>query len=250
MIPYIETHIVDHCNLKCKGCSHFSGLATPSFKSLEEFEKEVKRLSEIGVGMFRILGGEPLLHPQVIEFCVLARKYLPYTYVVLVTNGIKIVSLTDEQIQILNDNQIILCVSSYGLKLNVNQLNKFKFLDYPNPDGKKQMYNIRLDLNKTQDAAQSFYNCDLVQGGWYFLKEGRLYQCCIMANIDFFNQHFNRNINIDINDISIDIFENNEEQLLSFLHQPHDACRYCDTIKRHYSYSEFEISKGVIDEWI
>ena len=63
MIPYVETHIVDHCNLKCKGCSHFSGLADPYFKSLDEFETEVRRLADFGVAMFRILGGEPLLHP-------------------------------------------------------------------------------------------------------------------------------------------------------------------------------------------
>lgn len=250
MIPYIETHIVDHCNLKCKGCSHFSGLATPSFKSLDEFEKEIKRLSEFGVGMFRILGGEPLLHPQVVDFCVIARQYLPQSYIVLVTNGILITKLTDEQIQILNNNQIILCISSYGLKLSITQLNKFQFLDYPNPNDKKQMYNICLDLKKKQNAVQSFQNCDLVQGGWYFLKEGRLYQCCIMANIQFFNQYFNQNINIDMDDISINIFEHTEEELFNFLHTPHDACTYCNTIKRHFSYSEFEISKRDINEWI
>ena len=37
MINYIETHIVDHCNLKCKGCSHFSGLAQPYFKDLAKY---------------------------------------------------------------------------------------------------------------------------------------------------------------------------------------------------------------------
>lgn len=42
MIGYIETHIVDHCNLKCRGCSHFSGLADPYYKSLDEYEKEMK----------------------------------------------------------------------------------------------------------------------------------------------------------------------------------------------------------------
>ena len=29
MIEYLEHHIVDHCNLKCAGCSHFSCLADP-----------------------------------------------------------------------------------------------------------------------------------------------------------------------------------------------------------------------------
>lgn len=38
---YIETHIVDHCNLKCRGCSHFSGLAEPSFKSFLAYVAEM-----------------------------------------------------------------------------------------------------------------------------------------------------------------------------------------------------------------
>ena len=42
MIDYIETHLVDHCNLKCKGCSHFSGIAPPFFKDFDEFYKEMK----------------------------------------------------------------------------------------------------------------------------------------------------------------------------------------------------------------
>lgn len=42
MIGYIETHIVDHCNLKCRGCSHFSGLATPYYKSLDDYEVEMR----------------------------------------------------------------------------------------------------------------------------------------------------------------------------------------------------------------
>ncbi len=48
MIPYLETHIVDHCNLKCRGCTHFAPLADPYFKSIEEFENDLKRLLAIG----------------------------------------------------------------------------------------------------------------------------------------------------------------------------------------------------------
>lgn len=249
MIPYIETHIVDHCNLKCKGCSHFSGLAQPSFKSIEEFEKEVKRLSEFGVGIFRILGGEPLLHPQVIDFCLLARKYFPNSNVVLVTNGILIGQLTNEQIEILNDNRIFLDISCYGLKLNEEKINKFK-LKYYSSNTSKMMYNISLDLEGQQDPYISFVNCDLVQGGWYFLKENRIYQCCIMANINFFNQYFGKDVPCKIDDISIDIFEHTEQEIMEFLTHPHQICRYCNTIKRHHSYDNFNISKGDITEWI
>ena len=43
-----EVHLIDSCNLNCKCCVHFAPLAKPSsFYLLEEFEKEIKRLSEL-----------------------------------------------------------------------------------------------------------------------------------------------------------------------------------------------------------
>ena len=65
-MKYIETHIVDHCNLNCRGCSHFSPLAKPYFKSLDEYKREFERLAEITnhyIQQIRIMGGEPFLHP-------------------------------------------------------------------------------------------------------------------------------------------------------------------------------------------
>ena len=48
MINYIETHLVDHCNLNCKGCSHFSPLVgKPFYKDYNEFKKEIEQLSKI-----------------------------------------------------------------------------------------------------------------------------------------------------------------------------------------------------------
>ena len=35
--------IVDHCNLNCKGCGHFSPLASKSFLDLETFENDLRR---------------------------------------------------------------------------------------------------------------------------------------------------------------------------------------------------------------
>ena len=73
MIPYIELHIVDHCNLNCVGCSHFSPLAEPYFKDVDEYREEMKDLSKFEIGTIRIMGGEPLLHPKWYEFCEITR---------------------------------------------------------------------------------------------------------------------------------------------------------------------------------
>lgn len=250
MINYIETHIVDHCNLKCKGCSHFSGLAQPYFKDLTEYQKEMEQLSKItnqGVNIIRVMGGEPLLHPQYLEFLKVTRKYFPYSTIVLVSNGILLHNLEDKDIQTMNELNIELCVSDYGIKLDYEKFNKFNKRYF---HSKNYMYNISLDLTGAQDNEHSFKNCDLVQGGWYFFKNGRMYQCCIMANIDYFCSHFNKDIHYYLDDISIDIFKHTEEEIKDFLSKPHDICKYCNTIERKSTYQPFEISKQDIKEWI
>lgn len=248
MINYIETHIVDHCNLRCKGCSHFSGLAPEQFKSLNVFHKEMAQLARVtDVHTIRLMGGEPLLHPQVVDFCEITRSLFPNSEIVLVSNGILLPILSDEQINRLNEHNIALCMSDYGLKLDWNQINKFNIHYF---HGKQQMYNISLDLEGKQDPINAFVNCDLVHGGWYFFKDGRLYQCCIMANIEFFKKNFNKNIEVDLDDISIDVFNHNEQEIQEFLSHPHNVCKYCNTIKRHHSYQNFAVSKGDIHEWI
>lgn len=48
------------------------------------------------VHTIRLMGGEPLLHPHVIDFCTTTRKLFPTSEIVLVSNGILLPMLTDE----------------------------------------------------------------------------------------------------------------------------------------------------------
>jgi molybdenum cofactor biosynthesis enzyme MoaA len=74
MLPYIvETHLVDHCNLNCKGCSHFASLVPGEvFTDIEIFKRDIARLSQIFIDVYeiRLMGGEPLLHPDIDTFTV------------------------------------------------------------------------------------------------------------------------------------------------------------------------------------
>ncbi len=75
----LVVHLTDHCNLNCKGCTHFSNIAKPAFADPEQFEREFAQLETIfsGITEIYLLGGEPLLHPHVTEFMESARKHFP-----------------------------------------------------------------------------------------------------------------------------------------------------------------------------
>lgn len=73
---YLETHVADMCNLKCRGCMHFSNIAIhPNYPDLQKFERDFRRLSELFSNIFiiRLMGGEPLLNPGLGEYIRIAR---------------------------------------------------------------------------------------------------------------------------------------------------------------------------------
>ena len=77
---YFQIHIVDHCNLNCRGCYHFSSLSEESFLDIDEFEKDIQRLGTLFDGCMErilLLGGEPLLHPDINKFIITVRRYFP-----------------------------------------------------------------------------------------------------------------------------------------------------------------------------
>lgn len=246
-IKYLEHHIVNHCNLKCNGCSHFSGLADEWYEDIEDFKKDFKRLKEITngqVGTIRIMGGEPLLHPYVLDFLIYTRELFPSTQIQIVTNGIllkKIYNIAD----VCNQYNIICCVSNYDINLDLQKiLLKFR---YKRIDQKMNMYNISLDLNGSQNSEDSFNFCDLHRNWWLFFQNGRLYHCCIGANIKIYNKYFNRDLP---SPSGISIYSSTAEEIVEYLTKPNELCRFCNTRKREKSYHKFSISKKEEKEWI
>lgn len=254
MLRYLETHITDHCNLKCASCLHFSSLVEkPYFKDLQTFELEAKRISEIcgdPTIMYNILGGEPFLHPDVIEFPKIVRKYLPQAEILITNNGTLLHKLTDEQIQELNDTDVYICTSDYGVVDLSEVSKKFKHF-YQMPRG--QMYNTCFDLHGSQDPAFSYKNCDQQhkdeEWNCSVLRDGKLYPCPMSAYMDVFTNYFHLDLP-EFKEQGIDIFRHTAEEIDKYLNEPTSACRYCKTTERYNTMKDFEISKRDIKEWI
>lgn len=254
MIGYLEHHIVDHCNLKCNGCSHFSPLASEWFETVENFRKDFTELAiktNGNVGVIRLMGGEPLLHPEVETFLEITRELFPKTQIQIVTNGILLESLGEKFKDTCNKFNILVCVSNYGLNINLGEVLKgFKLTRI---DGKSDMYNISLDLSGKRNEQESFNKCDLHIYHWFYFQNGRFYPCCIGANIKYFIKKFHNTINLTADEfekMSISIHDHSEKEILDFLEKPIPLCKYCNTELRQKSYHPFMISKGGIEEWI
>ena len=46
-LPYLEVHLVDHCNLNCKGCGHFSLIGEVWFADLDKYVQDMSQLKRL-----------------------------------------------------------------------------------------------------------------------------------------------------------------------------------------------------------
>jgi uncharacterized radical SAM superfamily Fe-S cluster-containing enzyme len=83
--------IIDECNMKCPVCYAMSGPGKGHAKSMEEIDRLLETLvkSEAEPDLVQISGGEPTLHPKILDVIDLA-KSKPIRHVMINTNGIRI----------------------------------------------------------------------------------------------------------------------------------------------------------------
>lgn len=255
MIESLEYHIVDHCNLNCAGCSHFSPLAEHWFVDPEDFEREWKEVadSSLEIKRIRILGGEPLLHPELGYMLKCVRCLFPISDINVVTNGILLNKRKAELLPVFNKYNISLTVSCYpGLNLDYKDITSgFPKVEMYNKAG---FWNISLH-DKADFPVSAFYSCfSGSMAKCHFLKDGRIYPCCIIPNLPHFFKYFGGGaamdlIKIPLNEGSIAVKGHTPEEIEKFLRTPNEFCAHCNT-KRAIEAHPWEQTKYNIKEWM
>ena len=258
MIEKIDIHITEHCNLNCVSCTHFSPLAEEFYLDIDIFDRDLKRLSELTQGKVKqifLLGGEPLLHKELVDFFPVARNLFKDSELIIITNGTLLSKQEDRFWKACRRYNIKIWVSRYGLNIDYTSIDKTAkdfgvFLGYTSMNFDKDKNKIwskyPLDLDGSQYWLDSFYHCPLKNCAT--LKDGKLYTCCTIPHIDHFNKFFNKNLEVSPYDY-IDIFKvKNGAELESALVKPIPFCRYCKTTQQQVCY--WAPSKKNINEWL
>ena len=124
---YVEIQMCDRCNLDCAYCSHLSPVSQPVKISLETLAQECHRLSRIGVDEVNLMGGEPLLHPQIAEAIALTRSILPNIKLIVSTNGLLLPRMGKEFWKACRDNKVVIRITPYP-KAKGGTWNFFKYV--------------------------------------------------------------------------------------------------------------------------
>lgn len=254
----VEICLAEHCNLSCCGCDHFSPLAKPKLADFETVERDMERLSRLfdgSAGEICLVGGEPLLHPEIIRFMEMCRDKFPDSLIYVITNGVKLGSEPEEFWTACRENRIVLRPTRYPINVDYDKIMDLAkqhhvTCEFFGMTGKalKLMRHIALHPRGDLVDTRSFMNCRLANH-CLTLEDGRIYTCPIPAKIHIFNEYFGTDMKVSPRD-SIDIYQaESAEEILQFAAHPVPFCKYCrpDRIVRNIPW---HASKKDIKEWV
>lgn len=227
ILPSIELHTVDFCNLNCKGCAHFSPLFEKKIPDFNIRIRDLFLLKELfcRILMVSLLGGEPLLNPELHQYLIEARKYFPNEEIQIITNGILLLKVDDKLLKIISENRITVVISEYEPTHKIiakieERLQKFQ-IDYSVREmGIKERFNRPLSI-----VANSRYNKKCISEGCTAICDGKIARCPTLLYINKFNEKFGQTLP----DYGIlDLMDYKDGQtLLNKLKEKVPLCKYC-----------------------
>ena len=248
-LPYLEFHVADHCNLNCAACQHFSAIADPVMHTANDIKRDLLQLSKYisDIGVIRIMGGEPLLNPEISEIIGIVRNIYAESSIYVVTNGMLLKRMSSAFFEKCLVNEIILHISyylpmvenrpyiekmlnEYGVKYVFSELNTYFLKKYT--------------LEPCEDAEKVFSGC--IQSCCNNLYDGQMAACFLPFTQKYFNNNFEKELPTDG---AVSLYDENltTYKLKSHLQKPFKRCCYCskedDEIRWH-------VTGNSINEWI
>lgn len=190
ILPQVEMHIMDACNLNCRGCAHYSPIFEREIPDFDDRIRDVKLLKEKfdAILKFFILGGEPFLNPEVGKYAQAIREILPDSDIIIVSNGLLIPSAPQDVLKAIKDAGASIEISEYepthrmidDIKKTLDEAGitcVMRELD------SKQKFNLPLSLKEHEEKY-------CISDGCISIWNGKIARCPQVMYIEHFNKHF------------------------------------------------------------
>lgn len=227
-IDYIEFWATGHCNLNCKGCSSCSPISKPWFLDIEQIKNDLSRLKflDIEIKHITILGGEPLLHPNLNRIMDVVNLVYPQTKIGLITNGFLLTHMEKNFWNKCKDYHVKINVTFFPvmgneLRKEIEKIINNYGIEYHITDKKK--FNKILTQIQNSNITKVIEACGCNHA--YSLKDGKIARCTVPMVVPLLNNYFNAGM---IESGTLDIYNaRSGSEVIEFLEMPNEACRNC-----------------------
>ena len=233
IIPRIEVNLIDGCNLKCKGCTHFSSIfSIESIYPLQQYKEDLESISLTGrVVRLRLLGGEPLLlQDELIDYLSVARKIFPDSDIELVSNGLLIPKLSIELLESIRVNGITVIISPYAptmkMEDKISDVLEHHSIAWRFDGEAIKEFSRNLTLQKVHKADIASKVC--MSYGCTFLRLGKLYKCPFDGLFEELCKHYN--IDSMLGDSGVNVRNRNDDlydEIRTLALEPVEMCQFC-----------------------
>jgi organic radical activating enzyme len=179
----LEFNAASHCNYSCAECSHLSPYMRRKLPDLGQFRDDVRALASVyRADRLHLVGGEPLLNPELATLIAYARESGLARRVLVATNGALLHKISDELFQNIDE----LSVSWYpdprcdtkkieaakqkcrrwGTRIHVDKIDSFR------------MMQPKEAIKNSEIVGQIFNSCQMAHSwGCQTFSEGYFYLC-------------------------------------------------------------------------
>lgn len=222
-LPHLETNITVACQNKCVSCNHFVPLQKPQHAKPAQIERDLAALGRVAhADAFGLLGGEPLLHPNIIDILDIAKRSKIADSIEVWTNGM----LLDEMSPAFWHLTDKIVVSVYPGKLQDDW--------HTMAQEKAKLYNTAIEVKANEpftyllngkDAQEKYDTC------WYrtfthVVDNGFFYRCCTSPFIPkLLLNRFEGTDGLNLNGIT-------EDKLIKFMDRK-EAMKSCEVCAGH-----------------
>ena len=256
----LEVLLAAHCNLKCRYCARFSCIADKEFYEFDQIVKDLRALkkNKLNITCLSLSGGEPLLHPRIVDICRMIRLLFPKIAITIFTNGKDINRMSEQFWKTLGMCGVIIIFTKYE-RSNINydeviELCKKHKIKHHNlcevaketlSSGRSAMSANR--LNPKGSIKHYYRNKMGCLEDCPTIFKGNIYQCGKVAFIHILNKKFNKQFEV-VDADKLPVEQATTDKYIEFMKQGTPFCRYCNC-----SPSEehpWENSNFCEDDWI
>ncbi|MEX1369315.1 MAG: radical SAM protein [Nannocystaceae bacterium] len=181
----LEAHVVDHCNLTCAECCSLSPYLPRRLTSPDDLARDLELAAAVlAPTVLKLVGGEPLLHPELPELLRVARAQRIAPRVSLTTNGVLLPRMPDaawEQLHAITISrypapalseevvaQVEAKAARFGVELNWKQQDRFVKMSRPDSGG---------DAEAEAERTAEIYERCWIRERCHLVRDGYLYTC-------------------------------------------------------------------------